>query len=227
MCKNTRRVYHLVEKARILSKSNCKCAHCGKVLDVSTMTLDHVIPVSRKLDNEEENLVALCDTCNKSKGSLLTDPNIYFPYVKEDVRKQLNDAYIAFLQNDSNLTLKNALGVGYCTVNPESIEEYKKKRHANWNENPIARDKRLFEKQKLEAECKRFKSFIFRQAYSQEEMDRIRSFYVTGSNVKEEKARHFINEMFRSSSVYYIEDQHGDILFCCVLIYVGTMAVYF
>jgi 5-methylcytosine-specific restriction endonuclease McrA len=45
------------------------CQLCGKILDESTTTIDHVIPVSKGGTNVIENLQPLCRNCNAKKGN--------------------------------------------------------------------------------------------------------------------------------------------------------------
>lgn len=46
-----------------------RCAYCGRS-DVS-LTVEHVVPLSRGGDHDPGNIVPACATCNKSKGSKL------------------------------------------------------------------------------------------------------------------------------------------------------------
>ena len=57
------------KKKRIYKKYNGHCAYCGKPLDLSTMTVDHRIPVSNNGDNSIENLLPCYHQCNTEKGS--------------------------------------------------------------------------------------------------------------------------------------------------------------
>lgn len=50
-----------------------KCAYCGKLLSTYTVTIDHVVPLSRGGTNDPENLRWCCKKCNTAKGSKLYD----------------------------------------------------------------------------------------------------------------------------------------------------------
>ena len=63
------------ERKAVLQSSYGICAHCGKKLTTKTMTIEHIIPLSRGGANDPENLVALCYDCNQKKGNML-----YLPY---------------------------------------------------------------------------------------------------------------------------------------------------
>ena len=63
------------ERKAVLQSSYGVCAHCGKKLTTKTMTIEHIIPLSRGGTNDPENLVALCYDCNQKKGNML-----YLPY---------------------------------------------------------------------------------------------------------------------------------------------------
>ena len=52
------------------------CARCGNMSDM--LTKDHFIPKSCRLPvNEEGNLVAICENCNKEKGCSIVLPSWY------------------------------------------------------------------------------------------------------------------------------------------------------
>lgn len=81
--KEERRLFTYEERSHALKRSKGKCACCGKVLTTKTMTMDHIIPISRGGKNEPENLVALCEECNKKKGNLLFLPQGYYTALEE------------------------------------------------------------------------------------------------------------------------------------------------
>ena len=66
------------ERKAALKRSGGICACCGKKLTTKTMTMDHIIPISRGGTNEAENLIALCEDCNKEKGNILYMPVGYY-----------------------------------------------------------------------------------------------------------------------------------------------------
>lgn len=73
--KDERRLFTYEERSVTLKRSRSRCSCCGKKLTTKTMTMDHIIPLSRGGKNEAENLIALCPECNKRKGNML-----YLPY---------------------------------------------------------------------------------------------------------------------------------------------------
>ena len=76
------------ERLEILKKSDGKCSHCGKTLD-GFFTVDHVIPLNKGGSNDNDNLVALCESCNKEKADLIVEPASYFKYVRQDILELL------------------------------------------------------------------------------------------------------------------------------------------
>jgi hypothetical protein len=60
------RVYR--EQARAYQKSRCK--YCHEPMSARTATSDHVKPRSRNGSDRRENIVAACEPCNSSKGSM-------------------------------------------------------------------------------------------------------------------------------------------------------------
>lgn len=55
-----------VEKIR----QNNYCWYCGKELEPSKLTKDHVFPSSKGGDNDMDNIIMVCKTCNSSKGDM-------------------------------------------------------------------------------------------------------------------------------------------------------------
>lgn len=49
----------------VLEQHGGRCAYCGRK---RKLTMDHVVPLSRGGAHDVDNVVAACDTCNKSKN---------------------------------------------------------------------------------------------------------------------------------------------------------------
>jgi hypothetical protein len=56
-------------RKNILDRDKGLCAYCGCKLTMSTMTLDHVYPVSKGGLSDWANLRAACSKCNGEKGN--------------------------------------------------------------------------------------------------------------------------------------------------------------
>lgn len=69
-----RKWYGRFDKQEILKRTNGICACCGKKLTVKTMTIEHVIPISRGGYDGPANTIPLCEQCNKDKGNMLYIP---------------------------------------------------------------------------------------------------------------------------------------------------------
>lgn len=65
-------------KARELKKSRwwqnliqkCECYYCNAALSAKTVTMDHIVPISRGGRSTKGNVVPSCHTCNVEKRSL-------------------------------------------------------------------------------------------------------------------------------------------------------------
>jgi 5-methylcytosine-specific restriction enzyme A len=65
------------QKARELRKSRwwqskiqkCNCYHCGKDLDASTVTMDHLLPIAKGGKSTKTNVVTACKECNTKRHS--------------------------------------------------------------------------------------------------------------------------------------------------------------
>ena len=77
------------QKEQILAKSDSKCCHCGRKLTLTDknykkITVEHIIPISKGGTNEDKNLVALCEECNKAKGNQVIMPEDYLLYLNKE-----------------------------------------------------------------------------------------------------------------------------------------------
>ncbi len=50
-----------------------QCQYCGQRVPLSTLTLDHVVPVSHNGGHNWNNVVTACRTCNNKKGNRTPD----------------------------------------------------------------------------------------------------------------------------------------------------------
>ena len=58
-----------LSRKNILMRDRYTCQYCQKTFSSNELTLDHVIPRSRKGETTWENLVACCHPCNNRKGN--------------------------------------------------------------------------------------------------------------------------------------------------------------
>lgn len=58
-----------LSRKNILLRDHSTCQYCGKILPPAELTLDHVVPRSRRGDSTWDNLVACCKRCNHRKGN--------------------------------------------------------------------------------------------------------------------------------------------------------------
>lgn len=73
-----RKLFTYEERVEILKSTKGICAHCGKPLKTSTMTVEHIIPIMRGGTNDMENLTALCEECNTMKDNLIYLPQSFY-----------------------------------------------------------------------------------------------------------------------------------------------------
>ncbi|HEX5709556.1 MAG TPA: HNH endonuclease, partial [Pyrinomonadaceae bacterium] len=57
-----------MKRLRIFVRDRFRCQYCGLRKDASELTLDHIMPRSRRGQSVPENLVAACVACNTRKG---------------------------------------------------------------------------------------------------------------------------------------------------------------
>ncbi len=64
-----RRPWTQEEKEETLKSCGNRCACCGTKLNLKTLTVEHVVPISKGGENVSSNLIALCKSCNSAKGN--------------------------------------------------------------------------------------------------------------------------------------------------------------
>ena len=103
-----RRVFSLEEKQKILNKTSCKCAHCGKKLTTDTMTVEHIYPLNKGGTHDYYNLIALCQACNNLKSNFIYDIH-WYNYI-EDVKERAKHKLELSRHIFSNSTDRDILG---------------------------------------------------------------------------------------------------------------------
>ncbi|MBQ0056705.1 MAG: HNH endonuclease [Bacteroidales bacterium] len=63
-------IHDLLEFNVAKIQQNNYCWYCGKEMDSSKLTKDHVFPRSKGGDNDMDNIIMVCKTCNSSKGNM-------------------------------------------------------------------------------------------------------------------------------------------------------------
>lgn len=90
-----RRLFTYEERKAILKSSYGICAHCGKKLTTKTMTVEHVIPISRGGTSDMVNLTALCPECNQKKGNMLYLPYGFYSALRDKPRYDEMQKHVA------------------------------------------------------------------------------------------------------------------------------------
>ncbi len=71
--KPTKSYYPRISRKQLLGKTGGLCYYCGEKLELATFTIDHVIPQVSGGENDLDNLVPCCKSCNSAKGSKSLD----------------------------------------------------------------------------------------------------------------------------------------------------------
>jgi 5-methylcytosine-specific restriction endonuclease McrA len=61
------KVVHFSRK-NVLLRDRYRCQYCGNEFSPASLTLDHVVPLSRGGKTQWDNIVAACKNCNAKKG---------------------------------------------------------------------------------------------------------------------------------------------------------------
>lgn len=86
-------------------QQNDFCWYCGKEMNPTKLTKDHVFPRSKGGDNDMDNIIMVCKTCNSSKG----DMDLFEWYC--EIRKQWPpiNILVHYLKNIYLYSVKNEL----------------------------------------------------------------------------------------------------------------------
>ena len=63
-------IHDLLENNLAKIQCNNYCWYCGKEVEPSKLTKDHVFPRSKGGDNDMDNIIMVCKSCNSSKGDM-------------------------------------------------------------------------------------------------------------------------------------------------------------
>ena len=63
-------IHDLLEFNVTKIRQNNYCWYCGRELESSRLTKDHVFPRSKGGNNAMDNIIMVCKTCNSSKGNM-------------------------------------------------------------------------------------------------------------------------------------------------------------
>ncbi len=102
-----RRPFLWSEKYEMLLKSSGRCAHCGKTISESNVTVEHIIPLSYGGTNDMDNLVALCPDCNAEKDNCIYEPKLYYKHLKKDCLKKIQSNFEKYLSDVNWFSLTN------------------------------------------------------------------------------------------------------------------------
>jgi hypothetical protein len=59
------------KRREIVARDGHTCAYCRRVFGWEELEVDHIVPVARGGNNDDDNLTTACKPCNISKGSKL------------------------------------------------------------------------------------------------------------------------------------------------------------
>lgn len=68
--KNVKRRTSGFAKEWITKHKNSICIYCEKTLTVQNATSDHIVPISKKGNNCQINMVVCCKSCNNERGNV-------------------------------------------------------------------------------------------------------------------------------------------------------------
>ncbi len=79
-------------------------------------TVEHVVPISKGGTNIPINLIALCKSCNVKKTDDIITPSLYYKYLPDSAKKEVQSYYELYINNEKWLTPKNYLKQDVCII---------------------------------------------------------------------------------------------------------------
>lgn len=90
-----------VEKIR----QNNYCWYCGKEMEPFKLTKDHVFPRAKGGDNDMDNIIMVCKTCNSSKG----DMDLFEWYAEVRKERPPINVFVHYIKNIYLYSIENGL----------------------------------------------------------------------------------------------------------------------
>ena len=133
------------QKEKILAKSDGKCCHCGRKLALTDknyekITVEHVIPISKGGTNDDINLVALCEDCNKKKSNMVIHPLDYFTHLNKEDSAELQKYYDAYCEDISWFST-------HCYTREDALSVFYKKPIEFWSDHKPKATRKNYEAQ--------------------------------------------------------------------------------
>ena len=95
-------------RSDVFHRCACRCAHCGAHLSYSgDFTIEHVIPIAKGGTNDEANLIALCEACNKAKSDDIIQPIEYYRHLPKDRLAQVQALFDEYIHSVDYLDKDN------------------------------------------------------------------------------------------------------------------------
>jgi 5-methylcytosine-specific restriction endonuclease McrA len=89
--KNPKRRTNGYAKEFVSNNSGSVCIYCEELLTLENATSDHIIPISRKGNNCQVNIIICCNDCNNERGQI---PFIDYLKMKNKKYKGRKDIFI-------------------------------------------------------------------------------------------------------------------------------------
>ncbi len=87
--KNVKRRTAGYAKKELLHRSSARCIYCESRMSPDNATSDHIVPISKKGNNSQVNLVVCCRNCNSDRGNM-----DFATYMRWRNPKYRNERYI-------------------------------------------------------------------------------------------------------------------------------------
>lgn len=193
------------DKERILSKSEGRCCHCGKHIEVGKdFTVEHAIPISKGGTNKDWNLIALCKDCNDTKADAVVDAAYYFKYLNSDSLSLLVSKQDEYFDDVNWLDMKNLTKEDITTIKvlSQSIDTMEAV--------PVGKRKK-----NIRLKPREFNYKLMKAVYK--DLDEVYNLWICyskeyGVGNSNTEIRQMISDIFQRGAIYIIRDEVDRLL---------------
>jgi hypothetical protein len=90
-------------KARVIIRDGLQCCYCNIPLTINSLTMEHIVPDSKRGTYNTTNLTIACQFCNNSRGN-----KPFFEYIKQfNMQKNKIDKYKKLYFNNLKIKVLN------------------------------------------------------------------------------------------------------------------------
>lgn len=197
------------DKLKMGDKSNNRCCHCGKKCYPGYgATVEHFIPISQGGTNNKENMIMLCEACNKEKSNKIYEPTMYLKYLDKEHLDKLEGYFDSYIRSFEFFKYRNVLACDQYTFSLiKYFNSYKSKKITkdSWKKMREISIK-VHIKRAIEDDVEKIEAYYIKYLKKREMLD------------SEEAAKININFWMKYGCIYYVEHNKEISAICPIIL---------